>query len=142
MDPPRAMLTADVVALAGEPGPDRVLLVKRRHPPFQGGWALPGGFVEEGETTRAAAGRELEEETGLEAGELRLIGIYDRPGRDPRGWTVSAAYLGRFADAGAVAAADDAQEARWFALASLPQLAFDHAAIVADAVALATPPPA
>ncbi len=137
------MLTADVVALAGDPA-DRILLVQRRAPPFQGGWALPGGFVDEGETTRAAAGRELAEETGLRARELRLIGIYDAPGRDPRGWTVSGAYLARYPDAGAVAGADDAQDARWFALASLPPLAFDHAAIVADAVALAaaTPPPA
>jgi 8-oxo-dGTP diphosphatase len=133
MDYPRPMLTADVVALAGS----RVLLVARRDPPFQGSWALPGGFVDEGERTRAAAARELEEETGVVAGELRLVGVYDAPGRDPRGWTVSAAYLTRFASEPMATGGDDAEDARWFGLDELPPLAFDHAEIIADAAALA-----
>ncbi len=131
--PPSALLTADVVALAGRP-PASVLLIQRRQSPFQGQWALPGGFVDERERTRAAAGRELAEETGLVAGRLWLVGVYDSPRRDPRGWTVSAAYLASFGREQAVEGGDDASAARWFALADLPPLAFDHAAIIADAV--------
>jgi 8-oxo-dGTP diphosphatase len=127
------MLTADVVALSrGRPA--TVLLVQRRHPPFQGGWALPGGFVEDREPTREAASRELEEETGVVAGPLQLVGVYDRPGRDPRGWTVSVAYRAEFEREPPVAAADDARDARWFPVDDLPTLAFDHGTIIADAV--------
>src|SRR5579872_4290316 len=72
---------------------DRLLLVGRRRPPFAGQFALPGGFVEYGEETEAAARRELEEETGLVARQLRLVGVYSRPDRDPRGHTISVAYL-------------------------------------------------
>lgn len=131
------MLTADVVVVAGE-DPGSVLLVQRRHPPFQGEWALPGGFVDEREPTRTAAGRELREETGLEAGALSLIGVYDAPHRDPRGWTVSVAYLARFDAAPVVAGGDDAADARWFPVGDLPPLAFDHAEIIADGLAAAT----
>ncbi len=130
------MLTADVVALAGD-GPGAVLLIQRSNPPFAGDWALPGGFVDEREPTRDAAGREFREETGLSAGTLRLLGVYDAPDRDPRGWTVSVAYLAAFEREEAVAGGDDAGNARWFALEHLPSLAFDHAAIVADAVTAA-----
>ncbi len=130
------MLTADVVVVAGE-DPGSVLLVQRRHPPFQGEWALPGGFVENREPTIEAARRELDEETGLgSAGPLRLVGVYDTPGRDPRGWTVSVAYRADPPRPEAVAGGDDAEDARWFPLEDLPPLAFDHAAIIADAVTL------
>jgi 8-oxo-dGTP diphosphatase len=138
------MLTADVVALAGA-GPDAVLLVQRENPPFPGRWALPGGFVDERERTRAAAGRELNEETGLACGRLELVGVYDAPDRDPRGWVVSVAYLAVLEREEAVTGGDDAGDARWFALDALPSLAFDHAEVIADAVGrarAATPPPA
>jgi 8-oxo-dGTP diphosphatase len=132
---PTPTLTVDVVALAGAAPVLRVLLVQRANPPFAGSWALPGGFVELGERVAEAAPRELLEETGLRAGALELLGVYDTPGRDPRGWTVSVAYIARLDDEQEVAGADDARDARWFALDSLPDLAFDHELIVADAAA-------
>jgi 8-oxo-dGTP diphosphatase len=128
------MLTVDVVVLTLEEYP-RVLLIQRGNPPFAGSWALPGGFVEKGERTIDAAPRELAEETGLHVGVPALLGVYDTPGRDPRGWTVSIVYLARVRDATAVAGADDASDARWFDVGELPELAFDHAVILADALA-------
>jgi 8-oxo-dGTP diphosphatase len=127
------MLTVDVVALTDAPARS-LLLVQRAHPPFAGEWALPGGFVEEGERVADAAPRELCEETGLQAGELRLLGVYDTPGRDPRGWTVSVVYLATVATEVEVTGADDARDARWFSIDALPRLAFDHASIIADAL--------
>jgi 8-oxo-dGTP diphosphatase len=133
-------LTVDVVALAGAP-PRGVLLIQRGNDPFAGSWALPGGFVEAGERVLAAASRELFEETALEADALELLGVYDTPGRDPRGPTVSVAYVLRTADQPAVRGGDDAREARWFALDALPALAFDHAIVIADAVSFAARAP-
>ncbi len=126
------MLTVDVVALTSGAHP-RVLLVERGHPPFVGSWALPGGFVEAGERIADAAPRELAEETGLRVDGLELLGVYDTPGRDPRGWTVSIVYRVRLAGERSVSGADDASDARWFGLDELPELAFDHATILADA---------
>ena len=97
-----------------------VLLVRRRNPPFAGRYALPGGFVDYGETVEAAE---------------RLIGVYSDPKRDPRGHTVSVAFLVRHR-CGTLAGADDADEARFFPLDALPALAFDHDHILADARAL------
>jgi 8-oxo-dGTP diphosphatase len=131
---PRPMLTADVVALCAG-APPRLLLVQRRNPPFAGSWALPGGFVEKGERVADAAPRELHEETGLRVDTLELLGVYDTPGRDPRGWTVSVVYLARLDCEAVVAGGDDASDARWFSVGALPELAFDHALIVADALA-------
>lgn len=130
---PRPLLMADVVVLT-EASPPGVLLIQRGHEPFAGDWALPGGFVEKGEQVAEAAPRELAEETGLKAGRLRLLGVYDTPGRDPRGWTVSVAYLTSVPAELAVSGGDDASDARWFRSTALPKLAFDHAAIIADAL--------
>ena len=130
---PRPMLTVDVVVIARS-GPS-VLLVQRGNEPFAGRWALPGGFVEEYEPVDEAAPRELHEETGLRLSELELLGVYDTPGRDPRGWTVSAAFLSHVSEPALVSGADDARDARWFDADALPELAFDHARIVADALA-------
>ncbi len=119
--------TVDVVILV--PG-DRVVLVRRKNPPP--GWALAGGFVDEGETLEAAAVREAREETGLEVELVDLLYVYSDPRRDPRRHTVSAVFLGRAA--GEPVAADDAAEARAFHWTDLPSpLAFDHAEILADA---------
>jgi 8-oxo-dGTP diphosphatase len=128
------MLTVDIVVLVPGAETPRILLVQRGHPPFAGSWALPGGFVDEGEQVLDAAPRELAEETSLELDALELLGIYDTPGRDPRGWTVSAVYLARLRTELSVAGGDDASDARWFAVDKLPELAFDHAIIVADAL--------
>jgi 8-oxo-dGTP diphosphatase len=132
-DYPRPMLTVDTVVLTCEPTRS-VLLVQRANPPFAGAWALPGGFVDEGETVAEAAPRELEEETGLRVGQLELLGVYDTAGRDPRGWSVSVVYLARIPVRAEVMGGDDAREARWFTVAELPELAFDHAVIVTDAL--------
>ena len=132
---PRPAFTADVVALtlAGVP---RVLLIRRGREPFAGMWALPGGFVNEDEPPEVAARRELAEETGLvRAGPLELVGVYGDPGRDPRGWTVTAVYRATLAEEVAVAGGDDAADARWFPIDALPALAFDHYRVVADALA-------
>jgi 8-oxo-dGTP diphosphatase len=131
-------LTVDVVALAGDP-PRSVLLVERRNDPFAGAWALPGGFVDAGERVVAAAARELAEETAVEADTLELLGVYDTPGRDPRGPTVSVVYLLRTGGELDAHGGDDARAARWFSLDALPALAFDHATVIADAVSFAAP---
>ena len=129
-DYPRPAVTVDAVLITREVKP-RVLLIQRKHEPFAKSWALPGGFVNEGETLAQAARRELEEETALEVGELEQLVTVGDPGRDPRGWTVSVAFLGRVDSATAIAkAGDDAAEVRWFPLHKLPKLAFDHAAIL------------
>jgi 8-oxo-dGTP diphosphatase len=113
----------------------RLLLIRRRHPPFEGQFALPGGFVDPGETTEAAARRELLEETGLTARDLRLVGVYSKPGRDPRGWTISIAYLVA-AEEGVPQAGDDAAEVEFHNDWRELTLAFDHNEIVRDATRL------
>ena len=114
-----------------------LVLIRRDNPPFQGCYALPGGFVEVGETVEAAAIREAREETGLEIELLGLVGIYSDPARDPRGHVVSAAFLARpTASSGELQAGSDASSAEAFAIESLPPLAFDHERIIADALSL------
>lgn len=121
-------LTVDGVVLLG----GRLVLVRRRQEPFAGYYALPGGFVEYGEPCEAAVAREVQEETGLIARAARLVGVYSDPGRDPRGHTVSVAYVMEVSG-GTLKAGDDAAEVATFPLDELPPLAFDHARIVADA---------
>lgn len=126
-------LTVDAVVVDPQQG---VLLVRRKHEPFQGFWALPGGFVEDGESCEAAVVREVREETGLAVRVVALFGVYSQPGRDPRGHTVSVVYLCQ-PQGGLVVGGDDAAEAAFFpSLAGLP-LAFDHQQILADAGFLA-----
>jgi len=112
---------------------DRLLLIRRKNPPFQGQYALPGGYVEYGETTEHAAARELAEETGLTAVNLSLIGVYSDPHRDPRGHTVSTAYRAEVAGYD-LRAGDDAAAAAFIANWQELELAFDHRKIVEDAV--------
>jgi 8-oxo-dGTP diphosphatase len=122
-------LTVDCVVFDAE---DRLLLIRRKNDPFKGHYALPGGFVDIGETVEAAARRELKEETAVNAGAMRLIAIYSDPKRDPRRHTVSAAYLvGDFS--GAPQAGDDAAVATFVAGWRNERLAFDHDKIVRDA---------
>jgi 8-oxo-dGTP diphosphatase len=111
----------------------RILLIRRGSDPYEGHWALPGGFVEVGETLETAAAREAEEETGLKVEIVRLVGVYSDPERDPRGHNVSVAYLARAQD-GEPSAASDAAEAS-FMEPSTVELAFDHEKIIADALA-------
>ena len=115
-----------------DPG-GRLLLIRRKHPPFRGQCALPGGYVEYGETTEDAAARELAEETGLVATNVSLLGVYSDPHRDPRGHLVSIAY--RIAVAGYdLRAGDDAADAAFVTNWQDLDLAFDHRKIVEDAV--------
>jgi 8-oxo-dGTP diphosphatase len=131
-DYPRPCVTVDIVVVTREPSP-RVLLICRKRPPFEGMWALPGGFIEMDETLEESARREFREETGLQARKLIQLGTYGDPGRDPRGRTISVAYLAEVSAVQAPTAGDDADDARWFPLAKLPRLAFDHREILRDA---------
>jgi 8-oxo-dGTP diphosphatase len=130
-------VTVDVVVIARRERRYQVLLVRRRNEPFAGRWAIPGGFVEPGESLEAAARRELWEETGIEPARLEQLHAFGDPGRDPRGWVISIAHLAML-DEGEAAnwqpqAGSDAGEVGWFDLADLPPLAFDHAQILARA---------
>ena len=109
----------------------RVLLIERGNEPFAGMYALPGGFMDHGETSEEAVVREVEEETGLRAEVLDLVGAYTRPGRDPRGHICTLAYR-LIVRGGSLRAGDDAAKAAFFPLDSLPALAFDHAGILKD----------
>lgn len=124
--------TADVVVTTTD---GCVLLIERGWDPFRGAWALPGGFVDPGETSRAAAARELAEEAGVYADpdELAQLGAFDRPDRDPRGRYVTVAYHLTVLPGTEVTAGDDAVSAQWWPLDALPPLAFDHADILAAA---------
>jgi len=130
-------VTVDVVLLAQDGTQWKVLLIRRKHPPFEGHWALPGGFVEPDEPLEAAARRELLEEAGVDPRLLEQMHTFGDPGRDPRGWTISVAYLAVLGAEERLAlrprAGDDAVDAGWFDLAALPPLAFDHAEILAYA---------
>ena len=131
----RPAVTADIVLITREAQP-RVLLIQRAHEPFAGAWALPGGFVNVDEPIVDAAKRELHEETGLEIALLEQLYTTGDPGRDPRGWTISIAFLARV-DAGTLQprAGDDAAAVKWFRINKLPKLAFDHAMLVQRAIA-------
>src|SRR4051794_4736156 len=110
-----------------------IVLIRRGSEPFEGQWALPGGFVEVGETVRQAAVREAAEETGLAVEVSRLVGIYSEPDRDPRGHNVSVAFLARVLS-GQMQAASDAADVDVMDPVSV-ELAFDHGRIISDAVA-------
>jgi 8-oxo-dGTP diphosphatase len=128
--PKTPLLTVDCVVFDAD---DRLLLIKRANPPFKGAYALPGGFVDVGETVEDAALRELREETGIEGEVLRLVGVYSDPGRDPRGHAVSVAFLVR-AKSTRVKGGDDAAAAMFVSDWRNARLGFDHARIVADAL--------
>ena len=127
--PKTPLLTVDCVVFDRE---DRVLLIRRRNAPFKGELALPGGFVDIGETVEAACRRELLEETGIAVGKIALVGVYSDPKRDPRGHVCAAAFTTRVKSAKPIAG-DDASAFEWVSGWRRHKLAFDHRQIVADA---------
>lgn len=131
-DYPRPAVTVDCVIFGYQPADVlRVLLIQRAGAPYQGDWALPGGFVEMGEALEQAALRELEEETGIQDVFIEQLYTFGHPDRDPRGRVISVVYyaLVNLLDH-PVRAASDAKKAEWFAIKHLPNLAFDHSQIL------------
>jgi 8-oxo-dGTP diphosphatase len=127
-------VTVDIVCLRPAGKPVEILLIQRGKPPFAGQWALPGGFVETDEDLETAARRELYEETSLKPDNIKQFYCFGAPRRDPRGRTISIAYLAFFDDQQSYQAGDDAAAAGWFTLNSLPALAFDHHQIITQAL--------
>lgn len=127
-------VTVDCVVFKQSRNGLKLLLVQRKNEPFKDGWALPGGFVDDGEDLEDAAIRELEEETCVRIDSAEQLKAFGKPGRDPRHHTVSVAFMA-FVDEHTIAtAADDAKAVEWFDTDDLPALAFDHADIIAFAL--------
>ncbi len=124
----RPSVTVDVVLFAFRANDLQVLLIRRGNWPYQGYWAIPGGFIQMDETLEQSALRELREETGVEDVYLEQLYTFGDPARDPRSRVISVAYFALVGaeQAGQVQGADDAAEARWWSMAQLPPLAFDH----------------
>src|SRR6056297_2328876 len=129
---PRPSVTTDCLIFTKQTVQE-ILLIERKNPPFEGKWALPGGFVEIDEDLEESAKRELQEETGLTNISLYQLQTFGKPGRDPRGRTISVAYYGFITSEGEkqkAIAGSDAKNVNWFDLNHLPSLAFDHDEII------------
>jgi 8-oxo-dGTP diphosphatase len=131
---PRPAVTVDAVVFRKEHNNLQILLIRRKNPPFEGMWALPGGFVDMDETLEEAAARELKEETGITLNNMKQLKAYGAVNRDPRHRTISIVFTGLINGHQEIKAGDDAANAKWFPLNNLPPLAFDHFEIVNDAV--------
>jgi len=127
MKPVTPLLTVDAIIIHEE----KLVLIKRKNPPYKGQFALPGGFVDIGETVEDAVIRETKEETGLDVKTVKLIGVYSDPKRDPRSHTVSICFIVRCD--GDIKAGSDAEDIALFDLDNIPKLAFDHSKIIEDA---------
>ena len=132
---PRPAVTGDCIVITKEVNA-KVLLIQRADEPYKGCWAFPGGFLNMDETIEQCAIRELEEETGLKVNDVHQIGAYSKVDRDPRGRTITVAYLAIIDSPISVLGQDDAAKAEWWPLSALPQLAFDHNDIINDAYTL------
>lgn len=127
-------VTVDVVIFTIQDGQLGVLLVRRGIPPFEGDWAIPGGFVLPDESVEEAARRELQEETGVSQVYLEQLFTFGKPERDPRGRVITVAYYALVSPDRRVSAGSDAAEARWWPMNALPKLGFDHAEILSYAL--------
>lgn len=135
---PRPAVTVDALVFRKNNGNSEVLLIRRGHPPYEGMWASPGGFMDMDETPKEAAVRELHEETSIKDVELVQFHTYGAVNRDPRHRSIAVAYAGFLKHNNVqINGGDDAADARWFNIQDLPELAFDHDLIVADAIAFA-----
>lgn len=135
MEYPKPSVTVDTIIFALDKGQLHVLLIERSKDPFQGRWAIPGGFVDIDEPLEAAAARELEEETGLKGVALEQFRSFGAPGRDPRGRTITISYATFLPHIPPdIKGADDAADARWFPIDALPEMAFDHREVMAQAI--------
>lgn len=124
---PRPALTVDAIVFRNNHGIHEVLLIQRGHYPFEGMWALPGGFIDMDETCEEAVVRELKEETNLYLADLKQLCTFSAVDRDPRGRTISVFYYGSVEmNNSEVKGGDDASDAKWFDVNDLPELAFDH----------------
>ena len=130
MEQQKVSVTVDSVVFANFNDEFQVLLIKRKKDPYGEQWALPGGFINEKENLETAAKRELKEETGLEIETMEQVRAFGAPGRDPRGRTISIAFVSRIFEERELKPGDDASEAIWVRVDDLPDLAFDHAEII------------
>lgn len=131
---PHPAVTTDCIVFGFDGTGLNILLIKRGIEPYKDCWAFPGGFLNMDETTEECAIRELEEETGMKIQGLQQIGAYSKVDRDPRGRTITVAYLAVIDSPCEVIGQDDAANAQWFPLDALPRLAFDHDEIMSDAI--------
>ncbi len=131
---PRPALTVDILITRKTNTGLKILLIQRLNAPFKDNWALPGGFVDMGESLEQAAGRELAEETGLTNIKLEQFKAFSTPDRDPRGHTISVVFTGLLTSDLKVTAGDDAKNVNWFNVNNLPVLAFDHKEIISEAL--------
>ena len=110
---------------------EKIVLIKRKNEPFKGKWAIPGGFIDKGETAEKAAEREAEEETSLKVKLKEILGVYSEPKRDPRRHIISTVFIAE-SIYGKLEGKTDAKEAKWFSIDDIPELAFDHLKIIND----------
>lgn len=130
-DYPRPAVTADIIILKKVDDKQSVLLIERKHPPFEGMWALPGGFLDMNETLEETAVRELREETGITGIHLEQFHTFSKVNRDPRHRTITTVFIGIAGDETVPPEdGDDAAKAEWFSLDNLPPLAFDHGMVM------------
>jgi 8-oxo-dGTP diphosphatase len=129
---PRPALTVDALVYVKESNTFSVLLIQRGIEPFKGKWALPGGFVNMDELLETACKRELEEETGLQVEQMTQFKTFDAINRDPRHRTISVVFSAQLQEKAEVKGNDDAANARWFPVNSLPEMAFDHREILRE----------
>lgn len=128
---PRPAVTVDIIVFKLAGNEMEILLIERKNPPFKNQWALPGGFIDMDEDIETAAYRELKEETSIQDIRLSQMYTFGKPGRDPRGRTISVVYWGQLENTDQkIEAGDDAKNFRWFSVQKLPKLAFDHREII------------